>query len=133
MSTVVFFGAFVVALGNIKVYTTVRKQLRKIAATTVYRRQSMERSKELSSMKKKQMRSLLICTFISCSYIAFWVPFHIVLFIYDYELGSGEPAITYAQVFGSFNALIDVCIYILLSKERRLVFLNTFKFDKQIP
>lgn len=121
----ILLGGLIVLVSNIYLYYTIRKQSFKIKSTMVHRNTKQQIEGE-SVMRRKQMRSLKICAFMTLTYCLLWFPFSLL----HASPTANETVILLRRIFYLFaylNALTDVFIYLTLCRNARRVLRLLFK------
>ena len=113
---VVVVGITIGILNSI-LYNEVKKQYKKIALTTVHDL-SQDSTKHSKYLKKRQMRSLKICTLITITYILFWVPYTFVVCLFEiYNNFLVWKIRRCFEIFALLDSIIDVAIFVALNRD----------------
>lgn len=122
----IFIGSIIIALVNFKIYRIISGHLCKIAATTVPRDQ-IDKKKEEVALKKKESKAFIVNLSIVLTYIVTWIPYQILTFIMEDKERERNLHFLNAEVVVLFNPLMDIPVYILVSKKRRQILVNLFQ------
>eukprot|EP00111_Clytia_hemisphaerica_P019929 TCONS_00058782-protein len=111
-----FFGCLVTILGgifisatNIFLYRSVKKQCREITKTIIDRSEEKQKDRR-KVMKKRKLRSLKMCIYITITYLLTWCPL-VAFAIINVMIGLNIYYIMAATLIGFSNGIWDVLIY----------------------
>jgi len=124
------FGGVIIFVSNMSLYRIVMQQQRKILSTMVHNSDDRQ-NEENKTMRKKQVKSLKVCVFMTATYICLWIPFVAVTFsITYYDSHHLVKIASIIEPFGYLNAICDVLIYLVIYSEAKSITKKTLKCCK---
>ena len=125
-------GGIFISASNIYLYRSVRKQCKGINNTIVDRSENRAKDRK-NELRKRKLRSLKICIYITVSYLLTWFPLVIVITL-QVLLGIDQNWTFIFAVIGFSNGIWDVLIFFHLNQKARkrllvLLYLNRNKID----
>ena len=116
---ITILGGIFISATNIFLYRSVKKQCKEITKTIIDRSEQRQKDRR-KVMRKRKLRSLKMCIYITISYLLTWCP--LVVFAIAHVMGWLDIYyITAATLIGFSNGIWDVLIYFYFNEKARRV------------
>ena len=125
---ITILGGLFIAVSNTLLYRSAKRQCEEISKTIVDQSEKAQTQKR-NDMRKRKLKSLKICIFITASYLLTWFPLVIVKVsksLFDIE----TDLVFIFFMVGFSNGIWDVLIYFYLNQKARYSLLELFGIER---
>ena len=115
--TATVLGGFFILVSNALLYHSAKRQCEEISKTIVEQSVQIQRQKR-NDMRRRKLKSLKICIYITASYFLTWCPLSVYIFL-DLALKIANPQLNFLfHIIGFSNGIWDALIYYHLNRRK---------------